>query len=1239
MKRVLPGLLACLFVFSAVSTAPAAPAARLMLWARSEDLAALPDGTRLDRWPDATGQHRDLTAEGDWRPTVVRQGPGGKPAVHFDGNGNATPKVLRHLMVPLEGEWRGATIVLVGTNLNTLIFGTAPGGQGELRVLGWAQHTTAKADLPNLFDQVTPGVHLGLITDGITPDGKITVTTWLDGVQRRQAAGESLYGISFHQPSLGGYLDWTSWTGDLSEVLIYQGILDTLDRTRLQQFLLAKYGLVPTTTNGPMTPPGFPVAPVILPPPPPPVRLQPARAGLKLWARADDIHGAKDGDAVISVPNQANPQAPLTSEAGHEPHLVARLMNQRPALRFEADDQKNVKQWLKLPLEGEWPQLTVVVAGRNLRAAGLLDTNPGSNQTLRHLGLIQHTGGRLGLTAFRDDGMLTDGVIWTFTARQQPDHTTTLSSWINGVLQNTQTAGPADIQHPFSWHDPRLGVINLHEVGFRGEVAEVLIYDHELTEAERRQTDEYLAEKYRLLLPTPAQLAAARSPFSLRMAHLPAQQTWVHNTFPGGYTTGWVQTGVFDMLVQPDGTLLLGSVWDESHKEVGYYRDGKALRQGFSGGTSALASDGQYLYIGVSGMSKPRSGIRRLKLLAPDQMAQASPLPDPILEAGSPPWNKAPLQFAPFATGEGPEGIVWQATEKPWQEIVCMLPHGNELWVTRQGVNRIQVLNRETGAALRTIELPAEPGRMVATPQGEVGAIAGTPPQGEVWVIVGTEVWELKADGTPTGLKIKAEKPTSLAFNAFGQLLVGDDGPRQQVLEYDPKIHLATNIFHKPVVTVALQDWALGVKGGVFAPPRPGQMGPDRLWGVKSIGLDAAGNLYVLGNLSLVRSYTPKGELRWQMEATSFCTVGGMDPASDCRELYTGDTHYTLGTSPTPTLATSPMPGSSPWRWTGVLTDPNRWKGLATAGDGYLLRHNGQLLRYGLGLDLRIHVQEPNSEIFKPAGLYCYDGRASQGYREAPAPKDGVYTWNDLNGDGAMQAEEITTLPAGSPPMQWSVDVQVDPDFGLWQPQGRWGIRYLPLKGWTAAGAPIYDLAQSKVLPRPAEFIEVGAVWYEPAGDTLYVGGVTWDHPLNGNESWGWVGREIIRYDDWNKPTRHIVSRMVVPPEAWTPRAWTILHQRNLVFVAEMGTAVTFVYDSTTGKLVGILEPDKSQFGPSGGWYDRTAAIRAYQRRNGEIVMVAEDSLSNKSIIYTIPAGFKPLPPPSPGAIAANPER
>ena len=81
-------------------------------------------------------------------------------------------------------------------------------------------------------------------------------------------------------------------------------------------------------------------------------------------------------------------------------------------------------------------------------------------------------------------------------------------------------------------------------------------------------------------------------------------------------------------------------------------------------------------------------------------------------------------------------------------------------------------------------------------------------------------------------------EPMALALANDGQLMVADSqtSPRQQVLFYD------VSDLSQPKLTRAFGDY-----GGIGS-ARPGVITPTKFWGIRGMGMDAEGNIYVAMN-------------------------------------------------------------------------------------------------------------------------------------------------------------------------------------------------------------------------------------------------------------------------------------------------------------------------------------------------------------------------------------------------------
>jgi hypothetical protein len=103
------------------------------------------------------------------------------------------------------------------------------------------------------------------------------------------------------------------------------------------------------------------------------------------------------------------------------------------------------------------------------------------------------------------------------------------------------------------------------------------------------------------------------------------ETSWVGNSFGGdGGGNGfgfWVQNGVDEIEVTPDGTVIAGVAWDEAGRCAGLYKDGKVNRVllkareggretawGWNTGNNAVAANGATIYIANSGKRLIRFG-------------------------------------------------------------------------------------------------------------------------------------------------------------------------------------------------------------------------------------------------------------------------------------------------------------------------------------------------------------------------------------------------------------------------------------------------------------------------------------------------------------------------------------------------------------------------------------------------------------------------------------------------------
>jgi len=717
---------------------------------------------------------------------------------------------------------------------------------------------------------------------------------------------------------------------------------------------------------------------------------------------------------------------------------------------------------------------------------------------------------------------------------------------------------------PIRFKQATLGVINRTLQPFNGDIAEVLIYGSALTNAERQQTERYLTAKYGLPLKSLVQRASEPAPRSAFGVKYPQLPR----------TMSWLgntESGKTNHIQHGICGICVqpdGTVAATSIYDEAH-KDFGLYKDGKSlggigGGFSTVITDGKYYYLGVSGVGKKHAGVRRLSL---------------------------DLQDAPWPGAE--QGQIGFDTPAPWNEIEGLAIVNRDLYLTCDAVDAVGIYDPDTGKLKGHFPVKT-PGRMAVDPDGKL------------WIGTPDGLVQYTAAGTETGQFINGIKVGGVTLDKQGHLLVVDAGTRLQIITYD-----ITGARPKEIA-------ALGERSGVFAGPRPGAMSDLRLLNPNGVGVDAAGNIYVSGGWRLL-SFTPEGKPRWHVEATMFATCGDFDPDTDGQDLYTKDFHFTATTDQTP---------GKDWRWTGYLADPVKYPDGVTTEQALIMRRlNGTLYRFALAWQIKISRQLPNSELFIPCAA-VNPNEAMGGPVITNAPAKGRFIWIDKNSNGLPDKDEFTTPPADTAPSQWGVNCYVDTNGGIWEAQGRAGVRYIPLQGFTATGAPIYDFVKVQSFLRPPEFLDVRRAMYFPALDSMYLSGYTWDNQAWPDEQWVNSGRELIRYDDWTKPTRHLVSR--IPFIARDITSFDVLPSRHLAFLGEMTTSSILVYNADTGKMIGVVEPDPNLVGYETGWLDLPeGALRVCERKNGEVLILTEECYKAKQLLYRCPPDFEhyqPLP-------------
>ncbi|HEY9638073.1 MAG TPA: hypothetical protein V6D14_32065 [Coleofasciculaceae cyanobacterium] len=653
--------------------------------------------------------------------------------------------------------------------------------------------------------------------------------------------------------------------------------------------------------------------------------------------------------------------------------------------------------------------------------------------------------------------------------------------------------------------------------------------------------------------------------------------TWIGNSFGGG--DKWVQLQISSLYVTADGTCYTNSLWDEAGREVGIYKDGDVLGQaadlhvaGRHGGEAVSAND-KYLFVGMEEQQGDPSqkvyGVCRYDL-------QGNPVPfsDQVLAIST---------TSPVA------GLC--ATE-------------TYLWVSDPSTGSIRGFSTESGREVGHYDC-SHPNRLALNPSDN-----------GVWVIQKDNPPRIGRI-TPAGLVNviqNLEDPSAIAFLPNGQLLVAENGRRQQVLIYDTTASI-------PVLV-----GTLGEQGGVFTSTkqyRRGEVGAFRFAGLSGVGADQAGNIYVAQNgfnnsasgCSISKFSANRQRLEWQLFGLEFMDCADVDPNSDGIDVYTKHEHFVMDWS---------KPLGQQWTYKSFTIDPFQYPedprlgAIPAVTTVFVRRIQGKLFLFVTDMFARIlylYRQEKNSEIFIPCGLF---GSFLHEGTDFPLNLtfQGEYMWRDKKGSGIFQAHDYEkTGEADLLNWGWEIDEQGD----VWKASETTNqIKRYHFQGFDKFGAPLYSKDAISVEPAPPPFTMLCRIKYFSSTDTMYLAGFTTDRPKV-DQGYGTIGSVIARYDHWST-AKTLRYQIPVPYDASTSlhtKAMDVAGDR--IFAATLMSPLIVVWSATTGEEVMQMTPGQEVYGQS-GLVDIPYGLRAFQRSNGEYLVFVEEDWKAKVIVYRVPA-------------------
>lgn len=230
--------------------AQSVPQEGLVLWLRGDTGVTL-SGTRVSRWMDQSGNHRDASQENaSCQPLLGAGAVHGKPALGFDGS-----KTCLKVPLPVNG-LGGMTLFLVsacarqpgGTGSDSsALYWDAAGPNGKMYLAPFQTRIRFKfgSGKPNrdfTLERPSSITNLPTLTvlrkdgpsESLYTDGRPAFSQTGGGTAISECRDECILGIGKNN---------THFSGGIAELLIFKRALDDPERQRVERYLMEKYSL------------------------------------------------------------------------------------------------------------------------------------------------------------------------------------------------------------------------------------------------------------------------------------------------------------------------------------------------------------------------------------------------------------------------------------------------------------------------------------------------------------------------------------------------------------------------------------------------------------------------------------------------------------------------------------------------------------------------------------------------------------------------------------------------------------------------------------------------------------------------------------------------------------------------------------------------------------------------------------------------------------------------------------
>ena len=352
----------------------------------------------------------------------------------------------------------------------------------------------------------------------------------------------------------------------------------------------------------------------------------------------------------------------------------------------------------------------------------------------------------------------------------------------------------------------------------------------------------------------------------------------------------------------------------------------------------------------------------------------------------------------------------------------AMAAFGGKLFVSLKDANVVAVADAKSGKLLKKLDVKA-PGDLEAAAADKLLVISE-----------GTTILAVNPDNGQAAPLITGLKGASgIAVDKAGNVYVGVRDPDNHVLAFSPD---------------GKQTSTIGRKGGR---PLLGKWEQDGMRFMAGMAVDAAGKLWVME-----ADECPKRVSVWDTKTGKFV-----------KEFFGPTSYGALGGAISPRDPNIVVGRGCEWK-----IDEKTGKAACT---GTFTRDGMEVARFCVGSNGKLYLavaagwfHGPSTiSIFERAGEADYKLRSAISYESVQdaankdKKNDVTVFWADANGDGRRQDNEARRIPGTVRLSGWYMSLSPDMTFVTT------GKAYRCL-GFTACGAPLYDLAKPQTIPAPA---------------------------------------------------------------------------------------------------------------------------------------------------------------------------